>query len=59
MEIGLWLNTLNRSSKVIREHDDKLVIARNQYDEAEAKIQAISAENEATYNRANSLSFNN
>ncbi len=44
LEIGLWLDTLERSGRILREHDDKLLVARAQYDEAEQAIQAVDAE---------------
>ncbi len=44
LEIGLWLNTLDCSGKILREHDDKMMIARNQSAEIEKRLQAIDGE---------------
>lgn len=44
IEIGLWLETLERSGRILREHDDKLLVARSQYEDAEKAIEAIDAE---------------
>ena len=49
LEIALWVDTLNKSSAVLREQEDKIAIARAQYDEAEALIESISAEYEDIY----------
>ena len=49
LEIALWVDTLNKSSAVLREQEDKIAIARAQYDEAEALIESISAEYENIY----------
>ncbi len=43
IEIGLWLETLERSGRILREHDDKLLVARSQYEDAEKAIEAIDA----------------
>ena len=42
LQIGLWLNTLERSARVIREQANKLDIARAQYDEVCAALEALS-----------------
>ena len=39
LEIGLWLETLNRSGRTLREYEDKLVIVRSQYDNNEQDLQ--------------------
>lgn len=44
LEIGLWLDTLERSGRILREHEDKLLVARSQYEDAEKAIEAIDAE---------------
>ena len=49
LEIALWVDTLNRSSAVLRQQEDKIAIARAQYEEAEQSIEAISAETEEIY----------
>ena len=49
LEIALWLDTLNKSSKVLRDHEDKIAVAKAQYDEADAALSGISDETEAIY----------
>ena len=43
LQIGLWLNTLERSSRVVREQANKLDIARAQYDDVCAALEDLSA----------------
>ncbi|MFR5069398.1 MAG: hypothetical protein ACLTE2_05930 [Eubacteriales bacterium] len=54
LEIGLWLNTLERSSNVLREQEEKTAIARNQEEQVSAQLEEISREIEMSFNRANS-----
>lgn len=49
LEIALWLDTLNKSSKVLRDHEDKIAVAKAQYDEADAFLSGISTETEAIF----------
>ncbi len=49
LEIALWLNTLDKSSGVIKDHEDKIIVARNQCDEADAEIARISEVTESMY----------
>ena len=49
LEIALWVDTLNKSSAVLRQQEDKIAVARAQYEEAEESIEAISAETEEIY----------
>lgn len=53
LEISLWLHTLERSGHVLREHDDRIVIAKNHYDELEAQLAAIEQEIEDNFTQAN------
>ena len=53
LEIGLWVNTLNRSGKILREHDDKIIIAKNQHDEAEKHLADINTQIEQTFTNGN------
>ena len=55
LEIALWVDTLNKSSSVLRRQEDKIAIARSQYEEAEQAIEAISAESEEIYQRNGSI----
>ncbi len=49
LEIALWLDTLNRSASVIKEHEDKIDIQRSQYDNTERELDRISGETERIY----------
>jgi len=53
LEIGLWLETLNRSGRVVREAEEKIGIAENSYNEAEAELQKIAEEIERNYTETN------
>ncbi len=49
LEIGLWLNTLEQSGQILREHDDKIIIAKDQHDGIEQELSEIDAEIEANF----------
>lgn len=49
LEIAIWLDTLDRSSTVLKEHEDKIAVAKNQYEEAERVLQEIADETEQIY----------
>lgn len=53
LEIGLWLNTLSRSGKILREHEDKIIIAKNQYDTAEQELNDINTQIEKNFSDSN------
>ncbi|MGN0479172.1 MAG: chromosome segregation protein SMC [Hominenteromicrobium sp.] len=53
LEIGLWLETLNRSGRVVREMEEKIAIAESQYGEAEQKLEAIAQEIERNFAETN------
>lgn len=53
LEIGLWLVTLEHSGRVLREQEDKILIAKNQYDAAERGIQELEQQIEETFQAAN------
>ena len=53
LEIGLWLGTLERSGRVLREQEDKILIARSQYDAAEKEIQEFETKIEASFQESN------
>lgn len=55
LEIALWLNTLDKSSGVIKDHEDKIIVARNQCDEADKEITRISELTESMYLEKGSL----
>lgn len=56
LEIGLWLNTLDQSGHTLREHDDKIMIARNQHEVVEEELGAIDAQIEANFSNSNACS---
>lgn len=56
LEIALWLETLNKSSQVIREQEDKIDIQRSQYEDAERQLSSINAETEMLYLRNGEIS---
>ncbi len=47
LEIGLWLNTMERSRKLLKEQEEKLVIATAQYEDAEKELSQIEEELES------------
>ena len=49
LDIALWVDTLDKSAAVLRDHEDKIAITRAQYDEADQAIEAISSETEEIY----------
>lgn len=44
LEIGLWLHTIESSKKKLKEQEDKLSIAKAQYDDVENQLEAIRDE---------------
>ena len=53
LEIGLWLETLNRSGRVVREAEEKIAIAQSQYREAEAELEKLAQEIERNFTETN------
>ncbi|MBP3704906.1 MAG: chromosome segregation protein SMC, partial [Clostridia bacterium] len=53
LEIGLWLETLNRSGRVVREAEEKIGIAQSQYNEAEETLRKIAEDIEKNYTETN------
>ena len=56
LEIALWLDTLNKSSAVLRDHEDKIAVAKAQYEEAEATLSSIATQTEEIYVKNGMLS---
>ncbi len=56
LEIGVWLNTMERSRETLRELDGKLELARTQYDAAGAAIDAIEQQLEQSAEEGRALS---
>ena len=53
LEIGIWLETLSRSEKVLREHGEKIDIANARRGEIEEEIQKLTARIEENYRETN------
>lgn len=49
LEIGLWLHTLEKSGRVLREQDDKILVAKNDHSQAEDEINRIDGEIDRIY----------
>ncbi|MFI3205996.1 MAG: chromosome segregation protein SMC [Clostridia bacterium] len=44
LEIGIWVNTLEKSSKILREHSEKTEISLAQYNEIENELENINSQ---------------
>ncbi len=49
LEIGIWLETLNRSGKTLREHEEKIALAKARHEEIEGEVEKISARIEENF----------
>ena len=56
LEIALWLLTLDKSQESLKEQEEKIAIARSQYDAAEQALEDIQEENDQIYFKTGSLS---
>lgn len=56
LEIALWLLTLDKSQESLKQQDEKISIARAQYDEAEHALLNIQSETEEIYNKNGAFS---
>ena len=56
LEIALWLLTLDKSQESLKEQEEKIAIARAQYDAAEQALEDIQEENDQIYFKTGSLS---
>ncbi|WP_277668341.1 chromosome segregation protein SMC [Caproiciproducens galactitolivorans] len=52
LEIGLWLNTLKKFGQILREHEDKILIARNQHETSEQELDDIDRQIEENYRKS-------
>ena len=52
LEIALWLDTLNKSSVEIKNHDDKIAICENQLSEADRVISEVSEKSDLLYSES-------
>lgn len=55
LEIALWLDTLNKSSAILKDHEDKIAVSKTQYEDAERELDAIAQETETIYFKNGSL----
>ncbi len=55
LEIGLWLHSLNQSGDLLKAQENKIIIARAQYNDVEGKLQDMAAEIESGSERYSSL----
>lgn len=53
LEIGIWLETLERSGKILREHEEKSALARSQHQELEEQLEAIALRIEENFRETN------
>ena len=53
LEIGIWLETLERSGKVLREHGEKISLAQAQHGELEEEIRSLGQRAEENYRQTN------
>ena len=56
LEIGLWLETLNRSGRILREQEDKIALVQSQQSEITEELDALAARIEETYTAINTCS---
>ena len=56
LEIALWLLTLDKSQESLKDQDEKISIARTQYNEAEQSLVDIQTEVEQIYSKNGELS---
>ena len=50
LEIGLWLDLINKSGEKLREQDKKITLATAQYEQCEQGLSEIEEENQRIYN---------
>ncbi len=53
LEIALWLKALDRSSIQIREQEDKISVAKSQYNDIEKSLENIQTESENIFSKQN------
>ena len=57
LEIGLWLHTLSHSGRILREHDDKIAIARKQQMEILQAIDQLDTAMEENFQKTNACTI--
>ncbi len=53
LEIGIWLETLERSGKVLREHGEKIELANARHTEIEEELERLAARVEENFRETN------
>lgn len=56
LEIGLWLNTLNKSDEQLKTQDEKITLAKAQYEHLEREITELIAQSDIAAIESNKLS---
>ncbi len=56
LEIGLWLNTLNKSDEQLKTQDEKITLAKSQYERLEREITELIAQSDIAAIESNKLS---
>lgn len=56
LEIGLWLETLNRSGRILREQEGKIALVQSQQSEITEELDTLAARIEETYTAINTCS---
>lgn len=52
LEIGLWLNTLEKSKEALREQEYRYTLGKSQFDEAEQALSDIEAQSELLFQKS-------
>lgn len=55
LEIGLWLKTIDKSTRLLREQEDKIAIAQSQYDETQKALTDIEAKTEELFSKQSDI----
>ena len=53
LEIGIWVETLNRSGKILREHEEKVLLTKSQHEEVLKQADEIVLQIEKNFREAN------
>ncbi len=56
LEIALWLDTLDKSGKALREQEDKIAVVRTQHEQAVSVLEDIARQTEEIYQATGELS---
>lgn len=49
LEIAIWLDTLSKSKNMLKDQEDKIVVARTQHEDADSQLLKIQEESEKIY----------